>query len=205
MKRRCSWKGSSTSGIPSTTVPILPCHRWGISAGRRRASPSITWAPGSRSRRCSAMSRYDFDHKQALRRQAAVQQRLADHTGAGAELDHSLVGCEVGLRNHAPAQRRAARHDRAHLQRIGEPAAKEQASVGNVLAKRSRLQRVCGLFHSGSPKSVWVEERSRQRRRGRGGWALLDLGFLERDVLAHNRIVTSLVPSSWSWCAHSFW
>jgi GST-like protein len=92
--------------------------------------------------------RHDFDHEELAGRQAGIEQGAADHAGAGAEFDHRLVGRDMALRHHPPAQRRRRRHDGAHLQRIAHPAFEEQAGIGNVLAKRRAVGLgLNGLLH----------------------------------------------------------
>jgi hypothetical protein len=94
---------------------------------------------------------HDFNDEQAAGGQAALQQCLADHTCAGAQLHHHFVWLVARLRDNAPAQCGTAGNHRPHLQGIGEPAPKEQASVRNVRAKTTRFYRVCSLFHPMSP------------------------------------------------------
>ncbi len=150
-KRRCCSMGSSTSGMPQIAVPIRPCSAAGSASGRAKASPWTTVTPGRPAPGgppCRARSRPPRAARRARRR----QQGAGDGPRAGAEFDHHLLAAAFDQGRDAPPQRRRGRHDRAHLQRVGRPAAQEQAeAAGSGAAGRAVAEGQSGhrVLHDG--------------------------------------------------------
>src|SRR5271165_1946692 len=181
MKRRCSASGSRTSGMPQITVPKRPCQDGGSRSDRRRASPSITCAPGSRRRRC-----------------VTIAGTISTTTSLSAGMPPASSAREI-TPVPAPSSSTYSSGARAvcatiRLHSAGDDGTTEPICSGLASHRRKNIAGLAAACQSSSPAARASLPVARRRLIASlmcvpSCEALLDLGFLERDVLAHDRIV----------------
>src|SRR5690606_3529911 len=76
-----------------------------------------------------------LDRIEVPRLHPALKDRLRDHAGAGAQLEHGQTGLRIDDRGHATRRHRTRRQDRAHCLRLVQPALEEAQFLAEMIGE----------------------------------------------------------------------